>query len=103
MVDSPKDTIRGMFWTICAVLIIFLGTSAVIIEGRNDALRRDIEWKDAKIFDLTMEIVALKTTENDCKLLQYHLPEICLNELSRVAFKIKQVKAEIEENKRRAK
>ncbi|MCK5601731.1 hypothetical protein KAR91_07685 [Candidatus Pacearchaeota archaeon] len=97
-----KRTIQGIAIGVVGCLLIALGSAAMMAEARNEALRNKINWQAARIFDLTIEIVALKTTENNCKTLQYHLPEICLNELSRVAFRIEQIKDEIQQRKREA-
>ena len=92
-----KRTVQGIVIGVVGCLLIALGSAAMMAEARNEALRNKINWQAAKIFDLTIKVVVLKTTDNDCKTLQYHLPEICLNELSRVAYRIEQIKNEVQE------
>ncbi len=86
-----KQTIQGIALGVIGSLLIALGSAAIVVEGRNHALRRTITNMNNANFNLTMEIVALRTVDNDCRTLQYVLPQVCMSELSRTAWEIKRL------------
>ncbi len=87
-----KQTIQGIAIGVAGALIISLGSSAVIVEGRNQALRNHVKWQSKEILKLQVQTSYLRAVSNNCAVLEYVLPEICVSELSRISYNVVKIK-----------
>ena len=88
----PTTVFGVIFIVLCFFMVICAGSTTLIVEARNQALRDTIRYQQDRIADMEIRLIQLQTLNDLALVLDYMLPPICLNELSKINHKLRQMK-----------
>jgi hypothetical protein len=96
-----------MFVSFCLIAVVLSWATSIVVNGQNKKLAKTVTEQQQDVFDLMVKAESqkalIKKLKQDAEqqavrdvvlALDYILPQVCTNELRRMAYKVKKLKEE---------